>query len=289
MHTIQINDNTYKLPENWDELTPEQLLYLVKLTKSDIPVEQVKIHMMLYCLKAHVCRHKKIFKEYVRIKIGQESPRVRFYVRRHCYLLLPEEVSLLADLFAFLICSEENDSLPIRQYYHLTPNLTTNPYPNIHCRFRKFTGPEDQLLDITFEQFMYLQTYLDAMRSDPTKLDHLLACLWHREKEFDINQLDKDAAILHHLPEDRKIIMYWYILGSLSCMADSYPRIFSGEGKGNGYGRVFDSQLRLLDSLAQSDMTKKPEVRKGLLLDALYSMDESIRRKEETEESLRNR
>lgn len=71
-------------------------------------------------------------------------------------------------------------------------------------------------------------------------------------------------------------------------MANSYPRIFSGEGKGS-YGRVFDAQLRLLDSLAQSDMTKKPEIRKGLLLDALYSMDESIRRKEETEESLRNR
>ena len=82
--------------------------------------------------------------------------------------------------------------------------------------------------------------------------------------------------------------MYWYILGRLSCMANSYPRIFSGEGKGS-YGRVFDAQLRLLDSLAQSDMTKKPEIRKGLLLDALYSMDESIRRKEETEESLRNR
>ena len=93
------------------------------------------------------------------------------------------------------------------------------------------------------------------MRSDPTKIDHLLACLWHRNKVFDINQLDKDAAILHHLPEDRKILMYWYILGSLSCMANSYPRIFSGEGKGS-YGRVFDAQLRLLDSLAQSDMTK---------------------------------
>lgn len=72
MHTIQINDDTYTLPGSMDELTPKQLLYLVKLTKSNIPVEQVKIYMMLYCLKAHVCRHKKIFKEYVRIKIGRK-------------------------------------------------------------------------------------------------------------------------------------------------------------------------------------------------------------------------
>ena len=54
MHTIQIKDDTYTLPGSWNELTPKQLLYLVKLTKSDIPVEQVKVYMMLYCLKAHV-------------------------------------------------------------------------------------------------------------------------------------------------------------------------------------------------------------------------------------------
>ena len=132
--------------------------------------------------------------------------------------------------------------------YLINPELTTNPYPTLRCRLRKFTGPEDQLFDITFAQFMYLQTYLDAMQSDPKKINHLLACLWHRGKEFDINCLDKDAAILQHLPEDKKITMYWYILGSLSCMAEAYPRIFSGEGKSNG--RVFDSQLRLLDQKA---------------------------------------
>ena len=58
MHTIQINDDTYTLPGSWDELTPKQLLYLVKLTKSNIPVEQVKIYMMLYCLKAYAGTRK---------------------------------------------------------------------------------------------------------------------------------------------------------------------------------------------------------------------------------------
>ena len=99
MHTIQINDDIYKIPGNWDELTPKQLLYLVALTLSNVPVEQVKVYMMLYCLKAHVCRHKKIFKEYVRIKIGQESETVRFQIRSRQYFLLPEEISLLADQF----------------------------------------------------------------------------------------------------------------------------------------------------------------------------------------------
>lgn len=282
MHTIQINDDIYTLPENWDEFTPKQLLYLVKLTKSDTPIEQIKTHLMLYCLQAHVCRHKKIFKEYVHIKIGQESQTVRFRIRKHSYLLLPSEVCAIADQLSFIVARAEN-----QENYQINPQLTVNPYPTLRCRPLKFYGPDDQLFDITFEQFMYMQTYLNAMQLDPKKIDHLLACLWHRKKEFDVNQLDKDAALLHYLPEDKKMIMYWFILGSLACYADNYPRVFSGEGKTTG--RVFDAQLRLLDSLAQSDMTKKPEIRKGLLIDALYSMDESIRRKEETEENLRNR
>lgn len=280
MHIIQINDATYRLPENWDELTPKQLLYLVKLTQSDISVEQIKTHMMLYCLKARVCRHKKSFKEYVPIKFGQ-----------HKYYLLPEEVCSIAEPLSFLLHTNDDCYKASQKLYHLNPELTVNPYPTIRCRLRKFIGPDDQLLDITFEQFMYMQTYLDAMQSDPRKIDYLLACLWHRGKSFDINRIDHDAAILHHLPEAKKIVMYWFILGSLTAMSYAFPRIFSGTGTGkvSNNGRVFDAQLRLLDSLAQSDMTKKPEVRKGFLLDALYSMDESIRRKEESEESLRNR
>ena len=278
MHNIQINNALYKLPENWNELTTQQLIYLVNLTRSDLPIEQVKTYMLLYCMQAHVCRHKKIYQEYVKIRVDH-----------HSYFLLPEEICTLANLLEFLLKSEESNRELVAPVYRIQPDLTRNPFPTIRCRMNNFIGPDDQLLDITFEQFMYMQTFLDAMQSDPTKIDYLLVCLWHRKQSFDINQLDKDAALLHHLPDAKKMIMYWYVLGSLSYLSDSYPRIFHGDGKTTHNGRVFDAQLRLLDSLAQSDMTKKPEVRKGLLIDALYSMDESIRRQEEMDEKLKNK
>ena len=285
MHTIQINDDLYKLPENWDELTTDQLRYLVRITQTDIPIEQVKIYMLLYCLQAHVCRHKGIYNQSVRVTIGQPSDKVRFRIHKS-YILLPEEVNTLANLFHFLLRVETLKYHPGVETYHINPELNRNPYPTLRCRLRKFIGPDDQLLDITFEQFMYLQTYLDAMKDDPTQINRLLACLWHRKSTFDINRMESDAAILSHLPTDKKMLMYWYVLGSLSWLAACYPRIFSGIGKATG--RVFDSQMRLLDSLAQSDMTKKPEIRKGHLIDALYSMDESLRRQEEAEKNMQN-
>ena len=70
-------------------------------------------------------------------------------------------------------------------------------------------------------------------------------------------------------------------------IGSQFPRVFSGGGSVTG--NVFESQLRLLDSLAKNDMTKKPAVREGLLYDALMTMDESIRMQEERTEYLANK
>ena len=286
MHQIQIYDDKYQLPERWDELSNKDMAYLVKLTQNDVSIEQVKIYMLLYCLKAHVSRHRKIYSDQVRISVGKESENVSFRVRRKKYLLTPEEVCSLAHLFHFLV-ERENQRYGIAPQYYIKPDRFVNPYPTLRIRMQKFIGPDDGLYDITFEQFIYMQTYRDAMRQDPQEISHLLACLWHRGKTFDINRLDKDAALLRHLPDTQKIVMYWFITGCLINLGDQFPRVFSGK-EGSIRNNVFDSQLRLLDTLANSDMTKKDAVRKGNLMDALYSMDESVRKHDELEEKIRN-
>ena len=78
MHTIQINDDCYRVPESWDELTEKQLSYLVNLTQSDIPIEELKVHMMLYCLNAHVYRYRDIYRHQVKISIGTSGNKVPF-------------------------------------------------------------------------------------------------------------------------------------------------------------------------------------------------------------------
>lgn len=64
------------------------------------------------------------------------------------------------------------------------------------------------------------------MNLDPEQINHVLACLWHTSKTFNINRLEKDASILSHLPHRVKMIMYWYIIGSLAYLANGFPRIF---------------------------------------------------------------
>lgn len=269
MHTLQINNDTYRLPESWNELTLRQLYFLVDITRQDTLIEEVKIKMLLRCLNASVLPPRKADGGRTRIRFGN-----RLFGKS--YPFTPEEVHSLADLFGFLFEKEEESDR-----YRIQPRLSVNPFPTLRIRCRRFTGADDGLYGITFEQFIYMQTYLDALRSDPSRLDSLLACVWHRGKRFDIDRLERDARLLHHLPDADKMVMCWFITGSLAILGEQYPRVFSGGGTSRN--PVFDSQLRLLDSLAGSDMTKKDAVRKGLLIDALYTMDESIRRKEERE------
>ena len=298
MHTIQIDDDTYQVPADWDELTPDQLRYLARITREEQPIEQLKLLMLLYCLRARVARHPKLWKPLISLKVGSESPRVRIRIGRKSYWLTPEEVNLMADQLGWLITSRETSASKLQRRhnpyakqeyeYFLQPLRTVNPCPVLRIRLHRLKGPDDNLFDITFEQYMYMQTYLDALAADPAKLDCLLACLWHTGRRFDINRLEHDAKIIHHLPAEVKMMLYWFILGSIQNFADCYPRVFSG-GSGQITGNVLDSQFRLLDSLAAHDMTKKDEVRRGLFLDALYAMDEQLRIQEEMKEKMQKR
>ena len=76
-----------------------------------------------------------------------------------------------------------------------------------------------------------------------------------------------------------KTIIFWLYLGVLHFLSGKFPRVFSGSG-GVGGGSVFENQMKILDSLADGDVTKKPEVRNSLLYDALFTMEIAIERQE---------
>lgn len=294
MHNIKINDDEYLLPSCWDDFTPEQLKFLVRLTQKEISLEHLKIHMMLYCLRAHVANDNRVWGRELRLRLGIENAYTRLRIGRKKYDLLPENVIMLSGLMNFLIVRKQTEQCADYSYfkkpkhYYIKPNLSTNPYPKVYARLHRFTGPDDGLYNVTFEQYIYLQTYLDAMRKEPQKIDWVLACVWYRGKCFDINKLEHDVALLHHLPADKKMVMYWFVSSCLSNFGEMFPRLFSSGEKRTEHN-ILDSQLRLLDSLANHDVTKKDAVRKGLLMDALYSMDESIRSQDEMEEKLYNK
>lgn len=269
MHIVRINSLVFNVPENWDELTLKQLKFLVKVTQQDVSVEELKVKMVLYCMGLHVLR-----------RAGQ-----LFVLRRgrRVLLLNATHICPLAQLMDYLIDEAKNDKGQPLEYY-IRPRLTVNHFPKFCCKLKQFTGPDDGLFTIRFEQYIYLLTYMDAMQRSPEEIDKVLAILWHSGKQFDIERMEQDAKVLHRLPRATKMIMFWFVSACLADFSDQFPRLFNGGGATTR--NVLDSQLRLLDTLAQGDMTKKDQVRQGILIDAFYTMDEAVRKQEEHEKQM---
>ena len=82
----------------------------------------------------------------------------------------------------------------------------------------------------------------------------------------------------------------WYIQGSMSFIQMQFPHVFKPSGEDDAIVNVFDYQQRIIDSLAEGDVTKKNQVRQSLLYDALYSMEMAAIRIEKYEkENKRNK
>lgn len=262
MKHIKLKRRSIAMPENWNELTLQQLFTLAVYGMRKLTVQRLKVSMLLSSMGARVMK-----------KVGDGEYRLSFGLWRRSVTISADEVTALADGYSFLIARCDDT-------HHIDSQLTRDHFTRLRIGGRRFYGPGDILENLTYEQFVWSQTYLQRMQTDPKLFTHLLATLWHTGKHFDVSHVERDARLLSRLPIPTQIVMMWTWEGSLSFIQQKFPRIFSGDGEGSG-GNVFESQLRIIDALAGGDMTKKEAVRQGCLYDALVTMDESLRQREE--------
>lgn len=255
------------IPETWDEFTSEQLEVFARLMNRSFKVQHTKVLFLCYLLRLRI-RRLKFEDEY------------RFRWKRQKGVLSAQDIASLTQTLNFLFDSSEDPDTHVVTY-SVNSKLTRNPYPTLRLFGRKLYGPGDAFDSLTYDQFVYSQHYFSLLSDDPSALNYLLASLWHRHKVFDSSMLEKDSRLFRFVPKHRKVVMLWYFTGSMSMLASRFPRVFSGNGKSTG--SIFENMQRIIDALASGDMTRKPLVRSGSLYDALFSMDESVRKNEEME------
>lgn len=260
---IGIDDLRFQVPSDWNSMSIGQLRFLAELLEVQRTSFEVCVMMLLYTIGANAD-----FPEYsdgvTVIKIGSRR-----------FPLTTDQVSDLAMTYEFLFdnCFGRNP--------HITSHLTNNPFPQIDCGSDSHLfGADYSMLSIPFGRYVWLQTYLSGVQHDKDNFPKALACVWCHDPAL-IEPSEDDVDIIRKLPAWQQLVMFWFICGSLENIQDKFPRVFSSGGTAAAVGNVLDLQLRLLDSLAGGDMTKKEQVRSGKLIDALYVIDESIRKKEE--------
>lgn len=260
MKKIKINTKDFFFPENWNELSPEQLRFLSRISFENIPVQDIRLKMVLFCLKAKIIRYK--------------NNRYTIYMHGFKFQAAPEGLIALSDIFDFLF--SEPDKQGNR---YIDSRLSKNPFPLLKISGHRLIGPADALTDITYEQFIYLQTFSERISSDQSAIDALIEIIYKRP-------CGKSATgLIRKIPADIKMIIFWLYTGSIRFIASKYHRVFSGNGE--SLDNAFEAQQKVIHSLANGELTKKDQVRNSLLYDALYTMELNIEQQEELEAKMK--
>lgn len=262
MRPVVIGKKTIQIPSNWTEFTTSQLELIARISQHAMPVETAKLYVVLNLLGLRITR-----------KVEEDA--YRFVWRGRRGIITTDEMARLTAAYDFLFAEvKEKPGTCV-----VLPSFTADPYPRLTDGLYAWHGPGDLFERVTYDQFVYANTYVSQVADDKQAMPKLLACLWHRRKQFDPDRIERDALLLSRLPKHRQMVMFWYWCGSMAALRRLFPRVFSGSG--NSDGNVFQEQQRIIDALSDGDMTRKQAVREGLLLDAMFSMDESVRKAEE--------
>ena len=255
MKTLKLNEDSCELPGEWNELTTEQLVFLINLVEKKQTAEEIKLKMLLFCLNAHVRR-------YYKLTTGQF--RFTILAGKNKYDMSAEEMTAICDTFSFLFTGHGNGQ-------SINPLLTVNPFPTAQCGCILVYGPEDALQNITYEEFVFLLTFFQAMQTAPDAIHDFLSVMYRTYLKGE--RIRRNPELMRRMSPTVKTAALWLFLGTMHFLAEKFPRTFSGGEPSSGAGNIFENQMRVIDALASNDVTKKESVKNALLYDALYTME----------------
>lgn len=253
MQKLHIEDKIFELPGRMNEMTAEQLSFLANLVAADVPIQDVKVKILLYCLGAHMKR----------IKVGRYW---RMNIKGRIYGFTSDEVLEMSQAFNFLFTEPDADG-----NCFLDDRLTLPPVDSIKSGRKKLFLPGEALTECTYNQYIYLQTFDVMKESNPEALHHFLGCMF-RQKDKPFSPDNLHARAVRKLSNEQVVLIFWYWIGSCRFIADKFPRIFPNESAGSA-GNPYDGQQRLLDFMTKADAAKKEEYKRMKLYDVLYSLD----------------
>ena len=263
MKIIKINDKSFELPEHMNEMTLEQLLFLVKLVSEEVPIQDVKVKMLLFCLKGRMKPMRN--PAYFRVRIGGQT-----------YGFSSEQIMQLSGAFDFLFTEPDKNGKSLADI-----RLSIPPFPIIGNGRKKLFPPGEALTACTYNQYIYLQTY-DAMREEsPDAVNYFLACLYRpREERFDPENLN--IPVVKQLKPEEVMLSLWYWVGSCRAIAEKFPRVFPQSETQQTGGNPYTGHQRLLDFMTKADAAKKEEYKRMKLYDVLFSLEYMLEEKEQS-------
>lgn len=301
MHILNINKQTYYFPENWEEITQPQFLFLSRLTFESININELKLKLLLYFTGLKVFQKKnRIFKGIEHYMIGTD--------KENSWWVSLNDLFFACNSLDFIL-KEIRDKKGNYICHDINCQLVKNLIPVVELPSKlwfsdKFYGPADGLTNLIFDEYIaaetnlarfhetkkeeYLNKFIAVIYRQPKSKKELHAVHFDGDVRLNFNDafIDTRAKQIAKLdPEYKRAIRLWYE-GCKMFLRRQFPHVFkvSESDEDSEKVNVFRAFMTLVDNLVESDVTKKPVIRKQYLMEVLESLEQMSIKAEELRE-----
>lgn len=253
MKKLHIDKLVFSLPESVNEMELKDLIFLSELVAQELPIQEIKIKMLLSCLNAH-------------LKAPKESGLYRLKIGKCTHDVNAEDLTAVSSAFDYLFTAPDDEG---RCFFD--NRLYINHYKEIVIDGIEFVSPGTALEGMTYNQYIYLQVYDQMKDRTPDAIYNFLGCMFLPKFSNHFDPKNLNTEHMKKIPPHVIVLSLWYWIGSCRAIADKFPRIFAGDGESSG--NVYDSQQKLLDYIAKADPEKKQKYKEDDLYNILYSLD----------------
>ena len=273
MSIIRFQQDSYTIPDTWNELTTTQLELIAKIVLSTVYPLQLLVKLALSFLGMRLSNRKPVY-------VNDEQYHYIRHSWRKVYLVNSVQVHEITKCVEFILKDGQ-----------VASELTKNPYPEIHFRFSRLIGPADSFANLTFGEFIQAEIERNQfIKTDkPQHFHRQLAILWrptfYQHPDSDprtplrMDEVDQRARKVARLQPYQKRVIQWYIDGCLQSLYKQFPGVFS-TGEGSGTGTVFESFMKMVNLLARNKLVDVEKIREAYLYDALFTLQGIIEENE---------
>jgi hypothetical protein len=283
MKELKINSDVFLLPGSWNQLTRSHLLRVCALSLCNYGHADFIFKIFLYItgLKVAIKEEKSV---------GDET---FFYLRKDkktIYLISTDDLAEICARLDFLFEREEKED---KTHWVLSSRLTKNIIGPITTKAGIWHGPANGITNLKTDEYIRAETSLFQYHKtqDEVYLNKLIATLWRPAAPipasddvrlpFDDGKVEAFAKIAASISAPIKHAIYLFYTGSRRFLSSRFPN--SSEGSIREDKDIFLLFLKMVNGLANNDVTKHEAVRASYLVDTLVCIDEFARQNNEME------
>ncbi|MBE0663738.1 MAG: hypothetical protein IH597_14885 [Bacteroidales bacterium] len=290
MKNLSINgQHICELPENWNELSAEQLLKVCALVPTSFKPENLLIQLLMLFtgLKFPSRRHPVMVDEIPHYYLKQHEVKIA--------LISVEDIGFAASPLQFIFTEHKGEVI-------IESKLFQNKLPVIKAGSKELHGPDHALFNISFAEFIKLESLYDkySKKQDDESFDEIVAVLY-RERDlendptspkftgdirvpFNDHLLDARKMIVKQIKPEYKLavrLFYegcrWFIFKG----SNLFPNAFSGDGSEDEGMPPIHEFTRLVNALSNDDASRMELIRQTRAWDIFYQLEALATRNKE--------